>query len=233
MVPYWDFDAPDIPLAPRDSSAAAIAASGLIDLAVVDPDARRSRRYEAAASDTLASLMSPAYSSFGANPAVLLHGTYLWRIGATDCGMVLGDAFFLEALLRLRRLKPGATPLRIHRARAKRGDARAAVDGDLGTRWVSRGKKALDLRLSRRGEVGAVRVALTRGDNRAALLRIAVSVDGTHWRVATQTMTSGETAGYETLTFAPRDACWVRIACNGTTRGPVNRIAEARVYAAP
>ena len=33
MVPYWDFRAPNIPDEPRDSSAAAIAASGLIDLA--------------------------------------------------------------------------------------------------------------------------------------------------------------------------------------------------------
>jgi unsaturated chondroitin disaccharide hydrolase len=32
-IPYWDFDAPQIPLAPRDASAAAIMASALLELA--------------------------------------------------------------------------------------------------------------------------------------------------------------------------------------------------------
>ena len=36
-VPYWDFQAPGIPSAPKDSSAAAIAAAGLFKLASVDP----------------------------------------------------------------------------------------------------------------------------------------------------------------------------------------------------
>ncbi len=31
-VPYWDFDAPATPLRPRDTSAAAILASALIEL---------------------------------------------------------------------------------------------------------------------------------------------------------------------------------------------------------
>ena len=35
-IPYWDFDAPDIPHAPRDASAAAIVASALIDLSNID-----------------------------------------------------------------------------------------------------------------------------------------------------------------------------------------------------
>lgn len=35
-VPYWDFDAPNIPDAPRDASAAAIMASALIELSQLD-----------------------------------------------------------------------------------------------------------------------------------------------------------------------------------------------------
>lgn len=35
-IPYWDFDAPDIPAAPRDASAAAVMASGLIELSQLD-----------------------------------------------------------------------------------------------------------------------------------------------------------------------------------------------------
>ena len=31
-IPYWDYDAPDIPNAPRDASAAAVTASALLEL---------------------------------------------------------------------------------------------------------------------------------------------------------------------------------------------------------
>ncbi len=37
---------------------------------------------------------------------------------------------------------------------------------------------------------------------------------------------------FETFDFAPRTALWVRVECNGTTRGAINRIAEVRVYPA-
>ena len=75
FVPYWDFRDPDIPYAPRDSSAAAIAASGLLDLAMTDPMPQNRARYLAAAKSTLASLESPAYLSTGTIPAILTHGT--------------------------------------------------------------------------------------------------------------------------------------------------------------
>ena len=39
-VPYWDYDAPAIPDAPRDASAAAVLASGLVELASLVPEAR-------------------------------------------------------------------------------------------------------------------------------------------------------------------------------------------------
>ena len=232
MVPYWDFQAPDIPLAPRDSSAAAIASSGLLDLALTDPDGRHRARYAAAARATLASLASHAYSSFGAIPAVLLHGTYSWRNGTTDRGLAYGDTFFVDALLRLRRFAPDVAALPLVKARASVGIAASAIDGDLGSVWASRGRKCLDIRIAGTQEVGAVRVALRRGDERAAVLRILVSMDGRHWRLAEQTMTSGEWAGFETLDFAPRAARWVRLECRGTTLGSANRIADVEVYPA-
>ena len=45
-VPYWDFDVPQAPPQPRDTSAAAIASSALLELSQVDPvrAARRRRR---------------------------------------------------------------------------------------------------------------------------------------------------------------------------------------------
>jgi unsaturated chondroitin disaccharide hydrolase len=228
-VPYWDFADPAIPAAPRDSSSAAIAASGMIDLALAEPSAVRRAHYLDAARGTLSSLMSPSYFSAGGNPAVLLHGTYLWSAGIFDRGLAYGDAFFLEALLRLRRAAPRVAALEVTRARADKGIAAGALDDDLTTSWVSRGKASIDLRLAEPQKVSAVRVALTGGDRRAALLRVSVSPDGVHWRRVLHTMTSGETVGYETLDFAATPARWVRVSCDGTTSGVVNRLAEVRV----
>ena len=59
-IPYWDFDAPDIPAALRDASAGAIIASALIELSQLDPSADASR-WLAMAQKQLRSLSSPAY----------------------------------------------------------------------------------------------------------------------------------------------------------------------------
>ncbi|MFL5781459.1 MAG: glycoside hydrolase family 88 protein [Thermoleophilaceae bacterium] len=104
-VPYWDFNAPGIPNEPRDSSAAAVAASGLIELAELDPDVVRSRRYLGVAEATLASLSSPAYLAEGTSSrSILLHGTSNKPAGEYDRGLIYGDYYFLEALLRYREL---------------------------------------------------------------------------------------------------------------------------------
>jgi unsaturated chondroitin disaccharide hydrolase len=233
MVPYWDFRDPAIPATPRDSTAAAIAASGMIDLALAEPDAANAVRYADAARHTLASLMSRAYASHGANPAVLLHGTYLWRSGVIDRGLAYGDAFFLEALLRLRRLAPRGAELTVTRARASAGDAAQAIDGRLGTAWTARGAQWLELDLGSAHKAGALRIALRHGASRAARLWVATSTDRRHWRAGVTTMTSGETSGYETLGFALRTARYVRVRCDGTSVGRGDAIAEVEVYAAP
>ncbi|HKP89443.1 MAG TPA: glycoside hydrolase family 88 protein [Thermoleophilaceae bacterium] len=104
-VPYWDFQAPGIPNEPRDSSAAAVAASGLIELAQLDPDPLRGRRYLGVAEATLASLSSPAYLAEGTSSrSILLHGTSNKPAGEYDRGLIYGDYYFLEALLRYRDL---------------------------------------------------------------------------------------------------------------------------------
>jgi unsaturated chondroitin disaccharide hydrolase len=228
-VPYWDFADPAIPNAARDSSSAAIAASGIIDLALTDPSDARRATYLDAARAMLGSLMSPAYLSMATNPAVLLHGTYSQSMNVVDRGLAYGDAFLLEALLRLRRADPGVKALPVAQVRADKGDPAAAVDGDLETFWTSRGRAALDVGLSGVSEVGAVRVALAGGDRRAALLKVSVSEDGLHWSTVSRAVTSGETAGFETFDFGATPALWVRVACDGTTTGVVNRISELRV----
>ncbi len=76
-------------------------------------------------------------------------------------------------------------------------------------------------------------MALRHGDTRAARLRIVTSTDRRHWRAGATTMTSGETAGYETLGFAPRLARYVRVRCDGTTAGAGDAIAEAQLFTSP
>jgi unsaturated chondroitin disaccharide hydrolase len=100
-VPYWDFDAPGIPDAPRDSSAAAIAASGLLELAALDPDAARRDRYREAAEASIRSLSTGRYLARDEpTQALLLHGTQDLPRGSFDTGLVFGDHYFVEALAR-------------------------------------------------------------------------------------------------------------------------------------
>ncbi len=106
-VPYWDFNAPGIPDEPKDSSAAAIAATGLLELSELDPDQQHKEKYYTAADNILESLSSPEYLAAEPNMGILLHGTgrgnptntdpNTWEI---DTSLIYGDHFFIEALLR-------------------------------------------------------------------------------------------------------------------------------------
>ncbi|HZG69352.1 MAG TPA: glycoside hydrolase family 88 protein, partial [Herpetosiphonaceae bacterium] len=111
-VPYWDFQAPGIPNEPRDSSAAAVAAAGLVELSKQEPDGARRARYLQAARQILDSLSSAAYLAEGtASPAILLHGTQNKPDGKYDRGLIYGDYYFLEALLRYQAVtSTGPTP---------------------------------------------------------------------------------------------------------------------------
>jgi unsaturated chondroitin disaccharide hydrolase len=102
-IPYYDFQAPAADR-PKDSSAAAIAASGLLWLAQLETDGRRARTYLDAAENMLTSLSAPPYLSRGTPGAasILLHGTAQHQAGDTDTGLVYGDYYFVEALLRHR-----------------------------------------------------------------------------------------------------------------------------------
>jgi unsaturated chondroitin disaccharide hydrolase len=91
-VPYWDFALPSLTGQPRDSSAAAIAASGLIELSQLDSDATRKARYLSTARSILTSLSSKAYLSEGTSSrSILLHGTANKPGGHYDRGLIYGD----------------------------------------------------------------------------------------------------------------------------------------------
>jgi putative cell wall-binding protein len=103
LVPYWDFNAPNIPDEPRDSSAAAAAASAFVELARIDPDPARRAAYLDLATRTLDSLCSPAYlAPAGTTTALLLHGTYAAKSGSADTATSWGDYYLREALARYR-----------------------------------------------------------------------------------------------------------------------------------
>ena len=102
LVPYWDFDAPGIPNEPRDSSAGAVVAAGLQQLARFEEDPRRAEGYLKKSIAMLESLGSPAYLTRGTpDQAVLRHGCRNHRRGVSDNGLVFGDYYYIEALLRL------------------------------------------------------------------------------------------------------------------------------------
>lgn len=106
-VPYWDYNAPDIPHALRDTSAAAITASALIELSrYAEP--KQAQMYVDMATQQLRSLSSPSYRArLGENGGfLLLHGVgHIPEQHEVDTPLVYGDYYFLEALLRLRTLE--------------------------------------------------------------------------------------------------------------------------------
>lgn len=106
-VPFWDFNAPGIPDAPRDASAAAIVAGGLLILAEADPEDERSGTHLADAETLLTALWEECRSD-GANLAFLSHSTGNHPRGSeVDVPLIYADYYFIEALLLYRRLMEG------------------------------------------------------------------------------------------------------------------------------
>ena len=107
LIPYWDFDDPDIPNAPRDASAACIAASGLLELASLLP-AGEQPKYADFAIRTLESLASSGYrNKLNENPGFILKhspGSRSWNIDV-DKPKISADYYFVEALVKLDKLK--------------------------------------------------------------------------------------------------------------------------------
>lgn len=103
LVPPWDFDLPTDGPPLWDSSAAAIAASGLFDLAeAVDLEVDK-QRYRAAAHTILNSLCTDEFLASGRPDweGILLHGVYHFhkKLGV-DESVAWGDHFFVEALVK-------------------------------------------------------------------------------------------------------------------------------------
>lgn len=102
MIPYWDYDAPEIPNTYRDASAGAIMASALLELAQYT-DKALGKKYLDASEKAIRTLASDAYrSKLGENGGFLLkHGVgFLHQNSEVDVPLTYGDYYFLEALHR-------------------------------------------------------------------------------------------------------------------------------------
>ncbi len=105
-VPYWDFGAAAGSETPRDASAAAVMAAGLVELAGLSGEGKGGKYLDLARAQLL-SLGSPAYlAEDGANGGfLLLHSTgHLPEGGEINSPLCYADYYFLEALLRYRAL---------------------------------------------------------------------------------------------------------------------------------
>lgn len=101
LIPYWDFNVPEIPNTPRDVSAAAVTASALYELSEFIPE------YKGTADKIVRSLSSDRYRAIvGTNGNFLL----MHSVGSIphhneiDVPLNYADYYFLEALVRAKAL---------------------------------------------------------------------------------------------------------------------------------
>lgn len=108
LIPYWDFNAPGIPNEPRDASAACVTASALLELSTFTKEKAKAQNYRRKAAIMLKTLSTAHYQARGANSAALLHSTGHYPNGTEiDASIIYADYYYMEALLRLKKLKIG------------------------------------------------------------------------------------------------------------------------------
>jgi len=103
VIPYWDFDAPNIPDEPKDASSAGLAASALLSLFEVT----NKQEYYNAAVRLLNALTNEAYlnkdEDFG---GLIKHSTGAKPANSeVDVHLNYADYYYLEALLKLKQIK--------------------------------------------------------------------------------------------------------------------------------
>ncbi len=102
-IPYWDFNAPDIPDAPRDASAAAVMASAFVDLSRLTTKDCDKKRYLGIAERQIRTLASEEYlASPGENCNFILKHSVgnLPGDSEVDVPLTYADYYFLEAIIK-------------------------------------------------------------------------------------------------------------------------------------
>ena len=104
MVPYWDYDAPNIPNEQKDASAGAIMCSALFELSKYSS---QGETYKNKAIQILQSLMSPSYlNAKDAKKYFILDHAVGFRPANTEVNvpLIYADYYFIESLLRYKQL---------------------------------------------------------------------------------------------------------------------------------
>jgi unsaturated chondroitin disaccharide hydrolase len=106
-IPYWDFNAPNIPNALRDASAAAIISSALIELSSY-VNKREQKEYLSAAETILRTLsVAPYKAGIGTNGGFILQHCVgnMPQKTEIDVPLTYADYYFVEAMKRYKALK--------------------------------------------------------------------------------------------------------------------------------
>lgn len=108
LIPFWDFNDPAIPNTPKDASAACVVASALLELSTFVPDKNKAEIYRNKAEQMLTELSFLKYQSRSVNDAFLLHSAgHKPNGGEIDASIIYADYYYMEALLRDKKLKKG------------------------------------------------------------------------------------------------------------------------------
>ena len=106
-IPYWDFDAPNIPKADRDASAGAIMASAFVELSTYVPG-ELGEQFLSIGEQQIKSLASPAYRAKKVgdnNHFIIQHCTgFMGKQYEIDAPLTYADYYFVEALIRYKNL---------------------------------------------------------------------------------------------------------------------------------
>lgn len=108
-IPYWDLDVPVEKDTPRDASSACIMASAFIELSTFVEDPVLSQQFLTLAEQQLNALSKAPYKAKPGENAnfILKHSTANKPANTFDTPLVYADYYYIEALLRYKRLLEG------------------------------------------------------------------------------------------------------------------------------
>lgn len=104
LVPYWDFNAPEIPNEPKDVSAAMVIASALFELSTYS---KNQKDYLNKANQIMSNVSEKYTSALGANKGFILDHSTGSKPQNSEVNVPINyaDYYYLEALVRANRLK--------------------------------------------------------------------------------------------------------------------------------